>query len=135
MHWATSCSKQTVCHAQVNKGTSRSQFALVKSLGIGGLVGSGRTEVARKVFGITAADAGTIRINDKVVDIRSAGAAMKHGIAYVCEDRLSRSLIPEFSIRVNGSLTVLDQCTRGGLLRSDREVDIVRPTLERLKLR
>ncbi|MBF9030560.1 ATP-binding cassette domain-containing protein [Rhodobacterales bacterium HKCCE3408] len=104
-------------------------------VGIGGLVGSGRTEVARTLFGVTRADAGAVRVDGQPVRFSSSGDAMRHGIAYVSEDRLSRSLIPDFSIRVNGSLTVLDQCTQFGLLQSEREIEVVKPTLERLKLR
>jgi ABC-type sugar transport system ATPase subunit/ribose/xylose/arabinose/galactoside ABC-type transport system permease subunit len=104
-------------------------------LGIGGLVGSGRTEVARTLFGITQPTSGDIAIDGAGVRIRSAKDAMRKGIAYVSEDRLSQSLIMEFSIRVNGSLTVLDDCTRGGLLQPEREINAVKEHLERLKLR
>ena len=104
-------------------------------LGIGGLVGSGRTEVARTIFGITRPSGGRIVIDGEPVRIRSAGDAMRKGIAYVSEDRLSQSLIPEFPIYVNGSLTVLDRCTRFGLLEREREIGAVKEHLERLKLR
>lgn len=104
-------------------------------LGIGGLVGSGRTEVARTIFGITRSDGGRILIDGAEVSIGSSGDAMRHGIAYVSEDRLSRSLIPDFPIRVNGSLAVLDQCTRHGLIDPKREIAAVKEYLDRLKLR
>ena len=104
-------------------------------LGIGGLVGSGRTEVARAIFGITRPTSGEIRIDGERVTIHSAREAMRKGIAYVSEDRLSQSLIMDFPIRVNGSLTVLDQCTRAGLLQPDKEIGAVKEHLERLKLR
>ncbi|TRD15892.1 ATP-binding cassette domain-containing protein [Palleronia caenipelagi] len=104
-------------------------------LGIGGLVGSGRTEVARTLFGITRPTEGEILLDGEPVSIRSSGAAMKKGIAYVSEDRLSQSLIMDFPIRVNGSLTVLEQCTTGGLLQPEKEISAVREQLEHLKLR
>ena len=104
-------------------------------LGIGGLVGSGRTEVARTLFGIARPDAGRIFIDGQETRIRSAGDAMRKGIAYLSEDRLSQSLIPEFPIRTNGSLTVLDQCLSWGMLDREKEIAAVKPTLERLKLR
>ena len=56
-------------------------------LGFAGLVGAGRTEIARVIFGIDRADAGEIRISGKRVQINSPKAAMHHGIAYVPEDR------------------------------------------------
>ena len=71
-------------------------------LGIGGLVGSGRTEVARAIFGITRPTSGEIRIDGERVLIHSAREAMRKGIAYVSEDRLSQSHIMDFPIRVNG---------------------------------
>ena len=104
-------------------------------LGIGGLVGSGRTEVARALFGIRRPTSGEIRIDGAPTTIRSAGEAMRKGIAYVSEDRLSQNLIMDFPIRVNGSLTVLDRCTRAGLLQPDLEIGAVKEHLERLKLR
>ena len=104
-------------------------------LGIGGLVGSGRTEVARALFGITRPTSGEIRIDGENVRIHTAREAMQKGIAYVSEDRLSQSLIMDFPIRVNASLTVLDQCTRGGLLQPEQEIGAVKEHLERLKLR
>ena len=104
-------------------------------LGIGGLVGSGRTEFATALFGVTHPDRGTIRIDGEVVDIGSPRQAMKHGIAYVSEDRHAKSLIMDFPIRVNASLTVLQNCTHYGLLRPAREINYVREYLERLKLR
>ena len=61
-------------------------------VGLGGLVGSGRTEVARVLFGIDAPDGGVIRLNGKVVRPGSAAEAMRSGIAYVSEDRLGQNL-------------------------------------------
>ncbi|MCV0425066.1 MAG: ATP-binding cassette domain-containing protein [Roseibium sp.] len=104
-------------------------------LGIGGLVGSGRTEIARTLFGVTPPTRGNVRIAGTAVKFRSAKEAMENGLAYVSEDRLSQSLIMDFSIRVNGSLTVLPQCCTHGLLQREKEIDAVRQHLERLKLR
>ncbi|TNB49570.1 ATP-binding cassette domain-containing protein [Martelella lutilitoris] len=104
-------------------------------MGIGGLVGSGRTEFATTIFGVKHPSRGSIRIDGKTVDIRSPQQAMKHGIAYVSEDRHAKSLIMDFPIRVNASLTVLQNCTHHGLLRPAREVNYVKEYLQRLKLR
>ncbi|TPW27642.1 ATP-binding cassette domain-containing protein [Martelella alba] len=104
-------------------------------MGIGGLVGSGRTEFATTIFGVKHPNRGTIRLDGQIVDIRSPQQAMKHGIAYVSEDRHAKSLIMDFPIRVNASLTVLQNCTHYGLLRPQREISYVRQYLQRLKLR
>ena len=76
-------------------------------VGLGGLVGSGRTEVARALFGITRPTSGTIRLAGAERRFRSAGDAMEAGVAYVSEDRLGQSLVMDFPIVENAALTVL----------------------------
>ncbi|MBB2971921.1 sugar ABC transporter ATP-binding protein [Mesorhizobium sp. RMAD-H1] len=56
-------------------------------LGIAGLVGSGRSNVAEALFGVTPATSGEISINGRVVDIRTPAVAMRHGMAFLTEDR------------------------------------------------
>jgi rhamnose transport system ATP-binding protein len=104
-------------------------------LGFGGLVGSGRTEVARVLFGIDKADSGVIRLNGQKLHLRSAAEAMRHGIAYVSEDRLGQSLVMDAAILFNASLAVANKTTRGGLMSRVRELALVRPHLDRLRLR
>ena len=81
-------------------------------VGLGGLVGSGRTEVARALFGITRPTSGTIRLLRRERQFRSAGEAMAAGVAYVSEDRLGQSLVMDFPIVENAALTVLDRRPR-----------------------
>jgi rhamnose transport system ATP-binding protein len=104
-------------------------------LGLGGLVGSGRTEIARVLFGVDQPTSGIIRIDQKPVQFNSAKKAMAHGIAYVSEDRIGQSLVMDFAIRTNASLTALDRVTRGGLILSGKEIEFVKPDLDRLRLR
>jgi rhamnose transport system ATP-binding protein len=104
-------------------------------LGIGGLVGSGRTEIARTLFGITQPTAGTIRIDGKPVHFSTPKDAMASGIAYVSEDRLGQSLVGEFSIVENSALTVLDQSTDYGLFSRQKVLGFVGSHLDRLKLK
>ncbi|MBI1418968.1 MAG: ATP-binding cassette domain-containing protein [Limimaricola sp.] len=103
--------------------------------GIGGLVGSGRTEFATTLFGVHRPSRGQILIDGAPVDIRSPQEAMRHRIAYVSEDRHAKSLIMDFPIRVNASLAILRSCTSYGLLRPAKEISQTRSYLERLKLR
>jgi rhamnose transport system ATP-binding protein len=70
-------------------------------LGFGGLVGSGRTEVARVLFGIDQPTAGRILLNGKQVSFATPKDAMSVGIAYVSEDRMGQSLVMDFSILAN----------------------------------
>jgi rhamnose transport system ATP-binding protein len=104
-------------------------------LGLGGLVGSGRTEIARVLFGIDHATAGSIGTNGDPVAFRSTQDAMNHGIAYVSEDRIGQSLVMDFSILTNATITVLDQTTRYGLVTRSKELTLARPPLDRLQLR
>jgi rhamnose transport system ATP-binding protein len=104
-------------------------------VGFGGLVGSGRTEIARVLFGIDQPASGSIRIEDQPVFFRSPRDAMDSGIAYVSEDRIGQSLIMEFAILTNTTLPVVDQTTRLGLVSRERELNLVKPHLERLRLR
>jgi simple sugar transport system ATP-binding protein len=80
-------------------------------LGITGLLGSGRTEVALSLFGMNPPDHGTIRLDGKPVSIASNRDAIGHGIAYVSEDRLTLGLVLPQSIARNAALTVLDKLT------------------------
>jgi rhamnose transport system ATP-binding protein len=104
-------------------------------LGLGGLVGSGRTEIARVLFGIDHATGGSIGTNGDPVAFRSTQDAMNHGIAYVSEDRIGQSLVMDFSILTNATITVLDQTTRHGLITRSKELTLTRPPLDRLQLR
>ena len=104
-------------------------------LGFGGLVGSGRTEIARALFGIDQPTAGTIAIDGKAMRFASPKDAMDHGVAYVSEDRIGQSLVMDFPILNNATLTVLDEATRGGMMSREKELGIARPVLERLRLR
>ncbi|MDQ6434359.1 ATP-binding cassette domain-containing protein [Mesorhizobium sp. LHD-90] len=104
-------------------------------LGLGGLVGSGRTEIARALFGIDQPDAGEILIDGRQVTFTSARDAMDARIAYVSEDRMGQSLVMDFSILDNAVLPVLDKAARAGLYGTDRAIDLVSDWLKRMKLR
>jgi ABC-type sugar transport system ATPase subunit/ribose/xylose/arabinose/galactoside ABC-type transport system permease subunit len=104
-------------------------------LGFSGLVGSGRTEIARVLFGVDQRTGGTICLDEKPVSLRSPADAMRAGIAYVSEDRIGQSLIMDFGILTNASLPIIGRATYLGLVQSGRELALVRPHLDRLRLR
>jgi ribose transport system ATP-binding protein/rhamnose transport system ATP-binding protein len=104
-------------------------------VGLGGLVGSGRTEIARVLFGIDQRTAGTVRLHGQDCAFSSPAEAMQAGIAYVSEDRLGQSLVMDFPILANASLPVIAEATLAGLVMRKRELALVEPHLTRLKLR
>ncbi|MBK5089914.1 ATP-binding cassette domain-containing protein [Burkholderia sp. R-69927] len=104
-------------------------------IGLAGLVGSGRTEIARVLFGIDQASAGQFSIDGAPMSFGSPHEAMQAGVAYVSEDRIGQSLVADFSILTNASLPVIDLARRAGLINRGRELSLVREHLDRLKLR
>jgi len=90
-------------------------------LGLAGLVGAGRTEVARAIFGLDDADAGTIEVDGQAVRIQGPRDAVRAGIAYVPEDRKRDGIVPQLSIKDNISLSVLDRVAVGGWIRPGAE--------------
>ena len=87
-------------------------------LGLAGLVGAGRTEIARVLFGIDRADAGEVLVAGKHAEIKSPKDAMRLGIVYVPEDRHEQGLVLDFSIAANVSLPIVERLSR--LLVVDR---------------
>jgi ribose transport system ATP-binding protein/rhamnose transport system ATP-binding protein len=104
-------------------------------VGFAGLVGSGRTEVARVLFGVDRRSGGSVRLDGREMTFRSPADAVKAGVAYVSEDRIGQSLIMDFDILTNASLPFIDRATRAGLVRRRLELGLVQPFLERLRLR
>ena len=80
-------------------------------LGLTGRLGSGRTELALSLFGMNPPDSGEIRVNGERVDLRNNRDAIRHGIAYVSEDRLSLGLVMPQTIADNTVISVLDRLT------------------------
>src|SRR5690606_18176639 len=78
-------------------------------VGLAGLVGSGRTEVARAIFGLDRADAGDVRIRGRVRRIRRARAGKAAGIALVPEDRKGQGIVSGMSVRENFTLPVIER--------------------------
>jgi inositol transport system ATP-binding protein len=81
-------------------------------LGVAGLVGAGRTEMARAVFGADPFDTGRVLVNGTPVTIRSPQEAIRHGIGLVPEDRKQQALFLSLAIRTNISMAALDQLRR-----------------------
>lgn len=104
-------------------------------VGLAGLVGSGRTELARAIFGADPSDRGEILIDGEPVQVRSPREAIRHGIGLVPEDRKAQALILGLTVRENISLANLGRLARFGLVRLGLERQLVREFVERLRIR
>ena len=82
-------------------------------VGLGGLLGSGRTETAKMLFGVYPPDSGEVRIGGQAASVRSPRQAVKYGLAFCSEDRKSEGIIPHLSVRENVVLAM--QSSRGPL--------------------
>lgn len=91
-------------------------FDLHKSevLGIAGLMGAGRTEIALALYGMQPAAAGTVQLNEKHINHNTVRQAISEGIGYVSEDRKSIGLVTGLSIRQNMSLASLESFSQYG---------------------
>lgn len=90
-------------------------------LGIAGLMGAGRTEIARAIFGLDKYDSGKIILKGNKVDIKSPEDAIKNGIGYVSEDRKALGFIPALSIKENISLSSLGNFAKAWFVNSSNE--------------
>ena len=95
-------------------------------VGLAGLVGAGRTETARAIFGADKRTSGEILLNGKPVQIRSVIDAVSHKIALVPEDRKQQGLILIHSIKHNTSIVDLNNACVGGLLNDKKEKELAR---------
>ena len=104
-------------------------------IGLAGLVGAGRTEVVRGIFGADPIDRGQIFINGEPVAIKNPRDAIGHGIALLTEDRKSQGLVLLFDVRENITLPVLDSLTRTQFTDMAREQEIAAGFIERLAIK
>jgi rhamnose transport system ATP-binding protein len=102
---------------------------------LAGLVGAGRSEVARAIFGIDRADAGHVEMAGVRLPAGRPLAAMHAGVAFVPEDRRMQGLVMDLSIARNATLTRMKALTRLGLIRAGAENRLTREWAERLRLR
>lgn len=104
-------------------------------LGVAGLMGSGRTEMAKTIFGAIKADGGTIYLNNCQVKIRNPRDAVRAGIAYVSEDRKMEGLFLKLSVKHNLSITALQKFVTAGKINKKAEAEEVEGYINRLKIK
>ena len=104
-------------------------------LGLAGLVGSGRTELAQTLFGLTPPESGEIRLRGRTVQVSSPSQAIALGIGYVPEDRRQHGVVLEMAVAANTSLANLGAVSRRGMIDDARERDLARGYVERLQIK
>ena len=104
-------------------------------LGIAGLVGSGRTQLAETIFGLTPADSGEIRLRGQNVAIASPADAIRRGVGYVPEDRPRHGAILEMSIAANTSLASLRKVAPHGLIDRAEERGLAESFVHQLRIK
>lgn len=90
-------------------------------LGIAGLMGAGRTEIARAIFGLDSFESGEIMLKGKKLKIRSPKDAIREGIGYVSEDRKALGFIPELSVKQNISLSSILNYSKAWFINEKKE--------------
>ncbi|MFQ6097544.1 MAG: sugar ABC transporter ATP-binding protein [Armatimonadota bacterium] len=104
-------------------------------IGIAGLVGAGRTELARLIFGADRRDAGEIRLYGQPVPLATPREAIRRGIGFVTEDRKLQGLILGMALKENVTLANLDEVTSAGFIRKRREDKVASDFVKRLDIR
>lgn len=104
-------------------------------VGFAGITGSGRTEVARVLFGADRATAGEMTLFGKPYRPRSPRDAINHGVALVTEDRKRQGLLLKLQVYFNTTISGLDRLTRGGVLQLKAEQSLVRQWIQNLRIK
>ena len=104
-------------------------------LGFGGLVGAGRTETARAVFGADPIKSGKIEVKGKEVRISQPRDAIAHGIALLTEDRKGQGLVLGMTVKENATITVLKKLVKGLFVDRRRQADWVEERRKELSIK
>ena len=104
-------------------------------VGISGLLGAGRTELARAIFGADRSDEGDIQVKGRAALVRSPAAAIRAGLGLLPEDRKTQGLVLALSVRENLALTSARRLSRFGLIDSAGEVSLSQRFVDDLRIR
>ncbi|HLU55406.1 MAG TPA: sugar ABC transporter ATP-binding protein [Pseudonocardia sp.] len=104
-------------------------------VGMVGLIGAGRTEIARMIYGADRARGGTVELEGKVLDRRSPATSIRDGIGLLPESRKEQALFAQMSVRDNLVVSALERLSRLGVLRRGAIGDAARRQMEALRIR
>ncbi|MDQ3819877.1 MAG: sugar ABC transporter ATP-binding protein, partial [Acidobacteriota bacterium] len=104
-------------------------------VGMAGLLGSGRTETARAIFGADAVDKGSVYLEGERLSLSEPRDAIEAGLAFLSEDRKAEGIIPELSVRENLTLAALPELNRLGIVERAKQNEIVERFMKRLGIK
>jgi monosaccharide-transporting ATPase len=104
-------------------------------VGMAGLLGSGRTETARAIFGADVVDKGIVYLEGKALRLSAPRDAIESGLAFLSEDRKAEGIIPELSVRENLTLAALPQLNKFGIVSRAKQNEIVERFMKRLSVK
>jgi galactofuranose transport system ATP-binding protein len=104
-------------------------------VGLAGLLGSGRTETAKAVFGAQPLDQGSVTVAGRPLRLGSPQAAIRAGLAMLPEDRKAEGIVPHLSVRENVVLAALPALTRAGFVSERRQDELVATFVDRLRIK
>jgi ribose transport system ATP-binding protein len=103
-------------------------------VGLAGLMGSGRTELAHALFGIERIESGTVSVRGRPVKLRGSASAIEAGIALIPEDRRVQGLVLDHTVRANLTVTLLGALSEHGVLRRRKEEALAKQLGESLNI-
>jgi ribose transport system ATP-binding protein len=104
-------------------------------VGLAGLLGSGRTETARAIFGADALEGGSVQIAGRNMRLRTPREAIRAGLGFCSEDRKVEGIIPELSVRENLTLALLPALSRAGIVDRARQAAVVSEFITKLGIK
>ncbi len=104
-------------------------------IGVAGLLGSGRTELAKILFGDTTRDEGEIEINARPASLKTPRDAIKLGVGFCSEDRKAEGIFPHMSVMENMTIGVMDELSRGGVLSRKAQLEITQTYIDKLNIK
>ena len=104
-------------------------------VGLAGLLGAGRTETAKAIFGAEPLDSGSVTVGGKDIKTGSPGAAIKAGIAFLPEDRKLEGIIPDLSVKENIAAAAMPRLSRAGMVSEKAQDELVEEFMQSLGIR
>ncbi|WP_421980711.1 sugar ABC transporter ATP-binding protein [Roseibium sp.] len=124
---------------KVATGPRLSDFSMTlhrgEIVGLGGLLGSGRTEAARSIFGLDHLTAGSMHLKGREFEPSEPSVAIRSRIGFLTEDRKAEGLVPDMSVRENLTLALLPNLRKNGQIDRDREKELVGEFIQKLGIK